>query len=150
MLSVLLLFWLRTDAIWAKQMLAAHNLYRARVGTTSLAWSEQLATRAQQWADTLIQRNAFTPRRDGAPVGENLFEISGGRETPANVVAAWMSEAANYNYETNSCSARCGHYTQVIWKTTKLVGCGVAGNGKREVWVCDYYPPGNVVGERPY
>jgi uncharacterized protein YkwD len=132
----------------AKDIVAAHNSYRAKAGSPPLAWSDSLATRAQKWATSLIERGAFAHQR--GQFGENLFEISGGHATPASVVGAWMSEEANYNRETNSCTARCGHYTQVVWRTTKLVGCGVAGDSKREVWVCDYDPPGNVIGERPY
>lgn len=133
----------------AKEMVAAHNLYRARVGSPPLAWSDRLAARAQQWAATLIERGQFLPRRDGQ-FGENLFEISGGSASPSSVVGAWMSEEANYHYATNSCTGRCGHYTQVVWRSTKLVGCGAARNATREVWVCDYDPHGNTVGERPY
>ena len=133
----------------AKDLLAAHNRYRANIGTPPLVWSDKLASRAQQWATTLIEREMYEPRRYGQ-FGENLFEISGGYATPTSVVAAWMSEKANYNHQTNSCTARCGHYTQVVWRSTKLVGCGAARNAKREVWVCDYDPPGNIVGEKPY
>jgi uncharacterized protein YkwD len=135
---------------WTPQeMVAAHNLYRAQVGVPALQWSGALARRSQQWADALIERQAFTPRRDGV-FGENLYEVVGGGSSPADVVKAWASERANYHYETNSCSARCGHYTQVVWRDTKEVGCGVARKAQREVWVCNYNPPGNVVGERPY
>jgi pathogenesis-related protein 1 len=133
----------------ADDFLGAHNRGRAKVGTPPLAWSDTLASKAQQWATSLIDRGVFAPRRDGQ-FGQNLFEISGGHATPARVVAAWMSEETNYHHETNSCTARCGHYTQVVWRNTKLVGCGVARNEQREVWVCDYDPPGNVVGEKPY
>jgi pathogenesis-related protein 1 len=133
----------------AKEMVEAHNSYRAKVETPPLTWSDSLATRAEQWATMLIERGEYAPRRDGQ-FGENLFEISGGRATTASVVAAWVSEAANYNHETNSCTARCGHYTQVIWRGTRRVGCGVARDARREVWVCDYDPPGNIVGEKPY
>ncbi len=148
----LLLFSLQNEASSggsiAQEMLAAHNSYRAKVGTPPLAWSDKLAVMAQRWATTLIQRG--TLEHQGGQFGENLFEISGGHATPSSVVSAWMSEEANYNHETNSCKGRCGHYTQVIWRSTKLVGCGVARAGEREVWVCDYDPPGNIVGERPY
>ncbi len=148
----LLLFSLQNEASpggsIAKQMLAAHNSYRAKIGSPPLAWSDKLATRAQQWAKTLIERGRFEHQH--GQFGENLFEISGGHASPSSVVAAWMSEEANYNRETNSCTGRCGHYTQVIWHSTKLVGCGVAQDEKREIWVCDYDPPGNIVGERPY
>jgi uncharacterized protein YkwD len=132
----------------AKEMVAAHNSYRAKVGSPPLAWSDKLAARAEQWAAMLIKRGVFEHQH--SQLGENLFEISGGHATPSSVVDAWMSEEANYNHETNSCTGRCGHYTQVVWRNTKLVGCGVARDAKREVWVCDYDPPGNIVGERPY
>jgi pathogenesis-related protein 1 len=139
-----------TAGSWTPQeMVAAHNLYRTQVGVPSLHWSGSLAARAQQWANTLIQRRTFAPRRDGL-FGENLYEVVNGRATPAEVLKAWVSEKANYRYDSNSCSARCGHYTQVIWRDTKEVGCGVARDAQREVWVCNYDPLGNVVGERPY
>lgn len=148
-----LLFLLQSTAspnsTMAKDFVAAHNRYRAKVGTPPLAWSDKLASSAQQWATTLIERNLFMHSK-GGQFGQNLFEISGGHATPSSVVAAWMSEEANYNRQTNSCTARCGHYTQVIWRGTKLVGCGVGRNAQREVWVCDYDPPGNIVGEKPY
>lgn len=133
----------------AKAMVSAHNLYRSRVGTPPLAWSEKLAARAEAWAIKLIDTGMYAPHRDGL-FGENLFEIVGGHENPYQVVSAWASEAANYNHKTNSCTARCGHYTQVVWRSTKFVGCGVARNAAREVWVCDYAPHGNIVGEWPY
>jgi len=44
----------------------------------------------------------------------------------------------------------CGHYTQIVWRDTKQVGCGVARDNRREIWVCNYDPPGNWVGHRPY
>jgi len=149
-LLVLLVRGQVTPGKWTPQeMVAAHNFYRAQVGVPSLHWSSRLAARAQQWADTLIQRRTFAPRRDGV-FGENLYEVVDGSVTPAEVVKTWDSEKVNYRYDSNSCSARCGHYTQVIWRDTKEVGCGVARDARREVWVCNYDPPGNVVGERPY
>jgi uncharacterized protein YkwD len=137
------------DGSKAKEVISAHNLYRSRVGTPPLAWSDDLAARAQAWATKLIDTGMYAPRRDGV-VGENLFEISGGSANPFQVVSAWASEAVNYNRVTNSCTARCGHYTQVVWRNTKLVGCGVARNAMREVWVCDYAPHGNTIEEWPY
>jgi pathogenesis-related protein 1 len=133
----------------AQEMVSAHNFQRRRVGSPPLAWSDDLATRAQEWATTLIEQGMYAPRHDGV-FGQNLFEISGGSANPVQVVSAWASEAANYNHTTNSCTARCGHYTQVVWRSTRFVGCGVARNANREVWVCDYAPHGNTIGERPY
>ena len=38
----------------------------------------------------------------------------------------------------------------MVWAATTSVGCGVATNGTKTNWVCDYAPPGNFTGQRPY
>jgi len=134
---------------FARDVLAAHNAVRARVGVTPLAWSDRLAQRSQEWADTLLARRQFM-HRPSSPYGENLFDIRGGVASPTQVIGEWASEARDYDYISNVCRGVCGHYTQVVWSGTKEVGCGVARGGGREVWVCDYDPPGNWAGRRPY
>jgi len=130
-------------------MLAAHNAVRARAGTAPLTWSDGLAARSQDWADTLLTRKQFVHRPKSA-YGENLFEITGASASPAQVVHAWAAESRNYDYNSNKCRGVCGHYTQMVWRDTKEVGCAVAQGAGREVWVCNYDPPGNLVGKRPY
>lgn len=133
----------------AQEIVAAHNSVRARHGLPPLRWSNELAEYAQNWANTLIARGEFS-HHSNPRYGENLFEISGASATARDVVSAWAAEGKNYNYRNNTCSGRCGHYTQIVWRDTKLVGCGMARDGRREVWVCNYAPHGNIVGERPY
>ena len=130
-------------------MLAAHNVVRQRVGTAPLVWSDRLSERARDWAETLAAKGQFAHRPNGK-YGENLFEISGANATPAEVVDAWASESRNYDYASNRCRGVCGHYTQIVWRDTREVGCGVARGSGHEVWVCNYDPPGNWVGEKPY
>lgn len=132
-----------------REMLAAHNHVRARVGVPPLAWSGELERYAQEWAERLLARGEFGHRAD-TPLGENLFAISGGAATPRRVVGIWAAEAREYNYRANRCRGVCGHYTQIVWRETARVGCGVARGGGREVWVCNYDPPGNWDGRRPY
>jgi uncharacterized protein YkwD len=135
----------------SRDMLARHNAVRARVGMPPLAWSARLAARAQDWADTLLARGQFI-HRPHSTYGENLFEMTGATASPGQVVDAWAAESRNYDYASNRCSGVCGHYTQIVWRDTREVGCAVArGRGRgREVWVCNYDPPGNWVGRRPY
>ena len=132
-----------------RDMLAAHNAVRAKVGVGPLAWSQKLADAAQEWANTLLAERRFD-HRPKSPYGENLFRMDGGRSTPQKVVERWVSEAANFDYKRNRCKGECGHYTQIVWRSTKEVGCAVARDRSREVWVCEYAPPGNYVGRRPY
>ena len=132
-----------------REMIASHNEIRAQAGVPPLAWSKPLAARAQEWADHLLWERQFY-HRPNSRFGENLFSVTGGRATPGEVVEDWASEARNYNPHANSCRGVCGHYTQLVWRNTKALGCAVARGGGREVWVCNYDPPGNWVGERPY
>ncbi len=130
-------------------MLAAHNFYRQRVGTPPLVWSSRLATLAQNWANYLIQTGLYKHRPD-PQYGENLFEVVGPPANENQVVEAWGAERSAYDERRNSCTGRCGHYTQIVWRDTRQVGCGVAQRNRREIWVCNYDPPGNIIGERPY
>jgi uncharacterized protein YkwD len=137
------------DGPVAREMLAAHNAVRAKVGVPALVWSETLAGVAQEWADTLTAERRFD-HRPNSKYGENMYRTDGGQTAAAKVVERWASEAANFNYKANRCKGECGHYTQIVWRTTKEVGCAVSRRGSREIWVCEYAPPGNYVGRRPY
>lgn len=133
------------------EIVAAHNQVRTKVGVPPLVWSDELAQVAQSWANQLITRGEFAHSRNNS-YGENLYEISGsGASSNADrVVSAWAAESASYRYASNSCAGVCGHYTQIVWKQTQTVGCGVARDSNREVWVCNYAPFGNIIGEKPY
>lgn len=133
----------------AQEMVAAHNQWRSRVGVPPLRWSPQLASYAQKWANHLASTGQFS-HRPQQQYGENLFWGSGRRWSPTEVVNNWGSEVKDYDYGSNSCRDVCGHYTQVVWARTTEVGCAVARSGNEEVWVCNYNPPGNYVGQRPY
>lgn len=40
-----------------------------------------------------------------------------------------------------------GHFTQVVWKGSKSFGCGLAIGNNKAFGVCNYYPPGNYLGQ---
>jgi uncharacterized protein YkwD len=133
-------------------MLAAHNAVRAQVHVPPLVWSEPLEARARSWANRLLREGKFMHTPKGA-YGENLYEVEGTyavTASPREVVKAWADEAAFYDHRSNTCRDVCGHYTQIVWSDTRAVGCAAARNSRREVWVCNYDPPGNWVGRRPY
>ncbi len=43
-----------------------------------------------------------------------------------------------------------GHYTQLVWRGTRDVGCAKVFCSGYMIVVCNYNPPGNVLGLRPY
>ena len=55
----------------------------------------------------------------------------------------WYEEVSKYDYNKPGLSANTAHFTQVVWKDTEKIGCGVAGG---KYVVCRYYPSGNYKG----
>jgi pathogenesis-related protein 1 len=161
-------------------MTAAHNMVRAAVQTTPplqpLTWSPTLAAYAQEWSDMLAMTSCTSPRhRSGADLqkkgyGENLAAAGSSpprMTTPSYAVNGWAGEVKCWTYGTiagtekcdTTCymgmhSDGCGHYTQIVWRDTTQVGCGVstctAGGITYEIWICNYSPAGNFVGRAPY
>ncbi|NEO34133.1 MAG: hypothetical protein F6K36_27755 [Symploca sp. SIO3C6] len=133
-----------------QEILNVHNQLREEVGVPSLRWSDQLASYAQDWANQLSQENGIRHRNSGSmEVGENIAAGS----SVTQMLDLWSKEKDNYNHSRNTCrqGQNCGHYTQMVWKNTTEIGCGVASHRiYGNVMVCDYSPPGNYIGERPY
>lgn len=126
------------------QWLQKHNEYRALHGVAAVTWSDTVAASAQAYADTCP-----TGHSRGS-YGENLAWASYDLE-PAGVVKLWYDEEPLYDYTNPGFSSATGHFTQVVWKGTAEIGCGHAdnctANGMNHVWVCQYNPPGNVIGQ---
>ena len=150
-------------------MLEAHNRVRAAHRLPLLTWSPQLATYSQDWANYLAANNRCKMKhrsvagKDFGQFGENLFwaspqNWSDGRleaqpVTASEVANAWAEEIVDYSYSRNSCrpGKQCGHYTQMVWRDTKQVGCAMTlCNSMEQLWVCSYNPPGNWIGQPPY
>jgi pathogenesis-related protein 1 len=134
---------------------AAHNETRSELGLPALVWDAEVARFAQVWADKLKRRNCdlqHRPRKgaDAQKYGENIFGAAGKQSSAAEVVGEWVAEVKDYDAKTNKCRGVCGHYTQVVWRKSQRLGCGMATCGDAEVWVCNYDPPGNFLGQRPY
>ena len=157
--------------IVSADMLAAHNGYRIAVGSPALGWSDSLQTKAQKWANHLKARGCVLSH---SGPGENLYWAGAERRAKSKdssgkwiweesvqaiddkeVTDSWGSEKQWFDHSNNKCNAptgkACGHYTQVVWKSTTEVGCGNAVcDDFSQVWVCNYSPAGNVTGQKPY
>lgn len=140
------------------RVLAAHNQERLALGLEPLLWNQALAQSAQQWADHLAATGRFehAPENRSAPEGENLWAGSKGYFAPEAMVDAWIREKKYFRpglFPDNSITGKVediGHYTQIVWRATRQVGCAQAAGASEDVLVCRYAEAGNYRGEQPF
>lgn len=141
--------------------LHAHNCARKTVVPAAhppipmLRWNATLAVTAQAYASLCNWGHSGRP-------GENLYASAPWTAAQTAAADLWADEHANYAYSSNSCATGgvCGHYTQMVWRSTQNIGCGIANCSTGSPFgstfpnwtyvVCNYNPPGNYVGQRPY
>lgn len=147
-----------TRADFNSRLLAAHNSARSAIGVPPVVWNARLAADARVWANELAATGRFehSPDMPGEePQGENLWAGTPRAFSPEAMVGLWASERADYRpgiFPNNSRSGdveRVGHYTQMIWRDTRQVGCATAVGKREEFLVCRYSEAGNVEGQRP-
>jgi hypothetical protein len=72
------------------------------------------------------------------------------------LVDIWEQEKAKYvsgtfpNVSSDRNWQSVGNYTQMIWRKTTQVGCGIANSGNGNYLVCWYSPRGNTAGQAVY
>jgi uncharacterized protein YkwD len=120
-------------------MLDMHNYYRARHCTPPLTWSPEVAAAAQRWANRCV----YDHDRDN-PLGENL--AWGTQLSAREAVDLWYEEIGEYNYAAPGFGP-AGHFTQLIWRGSKQLGCARAICPGYVYWVCRYSPAGNYYNE---
>ena len=142
--------------------LKVHNDARKEVGLNILEWSDELSKDAKAYAETLAKNNKgliHSENNDREGQGENLYYAwtsSGIIETPLNDGSvAWYNEIKDYKYAEIGSSLNegvvIGHYTQMVWDSTKYIGMGSAISSDGKVYVvARYNPPGNYIGQFPY
>ncbi|XP_058189540.1 pathogenesis-related protein PR-1 type-like [Rhododendron vialii] len=132
--------------------LNGHNSVRAAVGVGPLTWDDNIAALAQNYANQRMRDCALVYFRGEGKYSENLA-IGNGEFTNTAIVGLWAAEKPNYDYNSNSCAAGqvCGHCTQMVSMNSVRHGCArvQCDNGWWFI-TCNYDPPGNYVGQRPY
>lgn len=135
-----------------KAILAAHNKYRAKVDVPPLEWSENLAASAQKWANHL----AAIGKLEHGSAGENLASGTADAYSVTQLIDLWGHEKKHFKngiFPDVSTTGRwedVGHYTQVVWRKTRKVGCGLASGHGNDFLVCHYNPAGNFIGEKVF
>ena len=134
-----------------KEILSKHNEYRALHQVGDLTRLSDLETIAQNYAETLSASGNFehsSNKYNGDYLGENLYMGYISENIGYDTVNLWYSEYPKYDFSNPGWNYDAGHFTQVVWKSTKYLGCGVSCTSSNMCYVCcNYYPSGNYYGE---
>lgn len=99
-----------------------------------------------------------------AALGENLSWAVGSApqvvDPVLSSVTRWDDERADYNHANGDCNGVCGHYTQIVWRESTAIGCGIKRDriqlpGSGKTWpygyflACTYHHAGNINGDNP-
>lgn len=139
-----------TEGKFEEDFLNAHNEYRKRHGVPPLKLDKKLCKYSDEWARHLAAKNILE-HRPNCNYGENIycmyssdpnFTITG--HSPVDV---WYDEVEHHPFGKEPNNLKSGHFTQVIWKSSELLGVGVAKNSQGSIYVVgNYSPAGNFVG----
>lgn len=153
-----------------RQIISIHNNYRRLLKNgkikhqpipknnynVKLKWDKELERKAK------INSNLNFFHHDGPhdnrfSVGQNIFEMGASFKFSKKkfikiALRNWFSEHKNFKYP-NISKGVTGHYTQMIWNSTKYIGCGLSyykhNYMHKRYIVCNYAPAGNN-GNPPY
>lgn len=148
----------RGAELFRTAMLDGHNEARAAVGAPPMRWNETLAREAEAYAAQLARTRRFEHSvvpDQGEVQGENLWMGTRTAFSYQEMVGGWTEEQRQYKKGRFPEVSRSGdwtdvgHYTQMIWRSTRQVGCGTASNARDDYLVCRYLEAGNVDGEDP-
>jgi len=135
-----------------RSALLCHNKYRVRHGVPLLQLDRKLCYHAQQYADTLANTDTFQHSNDPL-YGENLYwswsSDPAWSLTGDEAVSSWYDERKGYNYDAEPEDTESGHFTQLVWAESELLGVGLARSATtgKIFTVMKYHPAGNYRGQ---
>jgi hypothetical protein len=140
------------------RILAVHNRERQDLGLEPLSWNPALADVCPALG-RLSGPNRTVRACAGKPFcagrGKSLGRHQrllhprshGGRlDSGKAVLPAWRVPGQQHDGRVED----IGHYTQVIWRATREVGCAEAASANEDILVCRYAEAGNYRGEQPF
>ncbi|KAF9108273.1 hypothetical protein BGX29_002003 [Mortierella sp. GBA35] len=117
-------------------ILHTHNEYRKHHGSPPVSWNTVAAKFGNDWPTSCEFKHS------GGKYGENI--AYGYKDFPT-MIKAWYDEVSKYNFQLSGRIKGTGHFTQVVWKSTKMIGCAKRVCPNWTIYICDYDPPGNII-----
>ena len=133
-----------------KNILENHNYHRKRHQVGSLVRSSDLESIAQSYSQTLASTGKFAHsgnKYNGDYMGENLYMSFGSIITGTDASQMWYDEKELYDFNNQGFSMDTGHFTQLVWKGSKQLGCGASCSNYGCYITCNYYPAGNYIDQ---
>jgi len=127
-----------TPSSFGQTCLDVHNKYRAMHSAPALKWDNTMAN----YALNHVKTGGCHMQHSKGPYGENLGI---GFSDVKSCIDAWYKEESKYNYGSGGFSSATGHFTQVVWKNAKKIGCAQWKCGHGYYISCNY-DTGNVIG----
>ncbi|KAJ9253107.1 hypothetical protein DTO207G8_4408 [Paecilomyces variotii] len=150
-----------TNDDYQAMILENHNIHRSNHSASALAWSTDLESTAQQLADGCVYEH--NTQIGGGGYGQNIGYGISAQNIGMMITNLMYNDEFDYfnnlygeanpdmtNFE------KWGHFSQIVWKGTKEVGCytkvcntlqNVDSDGPIPFTVCNYSPAGNYAGE---
>jgi len=145
-----------TQSSLMSESMAAHHQWRSAVGVPDLAWNATLARNAQIWADTIARNGRSSHSQNRVNTGENIAYGTASTNTVTDLIGLWGAEGdyfvpgKPYPQCTSGSESDVWHYTQLVWRKTTQLGCGMGSSNGKNYLVCQYYPQGNMIGQSVY
>nr|KAF6461666.1 cysteine rich secretory protein 1 [Molossus molossus] len=156
----------RTDHLTVQsEIVNLHNALRRKVQPTAgnmlkMSWEEDAAANARELSKFCEEgeSNAFQRRIKNTFCGENTY-LTPYPISWSQVIGSWYNESKHFKYGKWAPAhqeRRVRNYTQVVWATSYLIGCGASPCCKRKLpqyfYVCHYCHEGNdpELRNKPY
>ena len=78
-----------------------------------------------------------------------MFFLLRGHQDIGKAITDWYNEIGIYSFHSPGFSMGTGHFTQMVWRQTRSLGCAKGKCPGQSLWVCQYDPPGNMMGAFP-
>ena len=131
-----------------KNLLKIHNDYRIKYNVQNLELNYELCQLAQEYADKCadLQNTDLSPALyKNECIGENISEFDGDISTTSTIIKEWANERNNFDFKNKEYNGKTKHFTQMIWKSSQIVGFGFSSSSnEKNYFVSFYFPAGNI------
>jgi len=133
-----------------KTMQDAVNYYRSLHESQPLSLSEELCLEAKRYANLLTSYGKLEYSKEKEDYfGDCLFTCYVNK-SPWTILEEWYKEMQHYNFDRPGYETHHRNFTQLVWKSSTLMGVGVAYDSAGVMFaVCRIAPQGSVKALKP-